>query len=1476
MPLPLSPPDQELQRIMGAEMERRRMDHYRSMASPEQAAMLAGYGEQMPWMSGKTAMALTSEGVPANAPLAQEAGKREARKKSSWSPFGMIGAGLRQAVKGAKFVAEPLADIIKPVTRAGFTVLSAPLEEIQGLARAGIYGVSTGDWGEAMTHAGGSTFRLAMGDMLEGKRVELGTGFFQGGKLAKEQEDLARRLKINGEWISVGRTVADTIFDPGDTGYKLMSGIVDGALAIGADPTTIALGGLSKVRAAHKLIAPSVTGIEAFAQGARKSGFAGRAVAAAMRPAIENRTKQMIQMNAGMVNGRSKSIIKDQAERFLDNPALDGLYKKWGDQNYGFQQIWEDSGRQMDVRLAKMLGDTKTEAEARALIKRAALDPDVESGVAIHTKKALGADAQVDTGILGRFSDGLARLDAAKKSKVNRAAPRLFRNMPKGVIDIKDFDKHPWKLNQAVEQFDNLQRLLKFDPDQIAINNERLANIKDPSEAYDIVINEVIGNQAKGALVRAGATPDAARQATKLWQNYHRDLMRTFVDEVGENMPIPGIGVGGAALKLPKPTLMSETLNGVIPLPDPRRLRQLTAAPWIQKVTSIPGYQGTLMALDFAMQGIWRPMTLLRGAWTVRVVGEEQFRIEAAGLDSPLFHPLSYIANIVNKGKGDVSFAGDDLRETLAFKESMSKVRNMLDDPGRIATGGKVTFGLDDAEYARGLASELAYMHTDELSRLVAEKGDAWVKGWIRNNPEGDRLRQLYRNALDNPLFDTQAGVERYIDEVISERIRIKTNGHSELKEAIAKGYFRGERLLDVDEQQGVWNGLNKRAVNKFSEVVDDARGGGQFASIIPERVVGEHAISAGRHGELGQKLNNATQFLFNYLMTKQTNRFSRGPAFRQFYWQEGANLIPHLDEAAQRQMLDNLDKAKIPKWLKAEVRDAAKKGTGDLSLKDADTMARASGLQQTQSLLYDISTKGNFADVTRHIFPFAEAWKEVLTRWAHIGFEHPESLRRLQQGVTGARGAGFFQTDPETGEETFIYPGSAAIMNAIGVGPHPLTGEVAGLNIFSQSVLPGFGPIIQASANRLLPNKPEWDEIKSIISPYGDPTEQEGFIAGFAPAWAKRLKHALADPENDRLFGNTVMDMQAYLYSTGEFDTSTIEGRNELQEEAVARARKIFVARAVAPLLGAPASPRARPMAYDKNGDMHVQRLMFDNLRALQENPGTITKVGVEQVEGVGYDNAVAAFMDKYGDEALLFLQPKTYAVVPGAPTTDKGLDWVRENPELVNNFPNVYGYFAPSDGEFDYAAYLRTIKTGEREALDPDQQLALANDKYASMIYYNAKDKLGTNPSAQQEAALRVLKVTLQKKFPGFGTAKAGLPQRAEVPQLISELEDAVENPQLRDTKAGQALTVYLEARRMANEQAQQLGLKGFARGKEAVNIRAAMRTLARTLGQKSPQFALMFDRVLDDEMDEDMEVGGGREEAPAAVGGLALPGS
>ena len=132
-------------------------------------------------------------------------------------------------------------------------------------------------------------------NVVEGK--DLGQGYFWGGEALEETERIAAQIAtVNGKAYTPGRAIEGMVgIDPGERGYGILSGIVDGAIAIGLDPVAVA-GRLKNVKDLAK-----------FNETARAGRSAAQPVIAEIQSAEEiARTEARIIANERTLKARTK------------------------------------------------------------------------------------------------------------------------------------------------------------------------------------------------------------------------------------------------------------------------------------------------------------------------------------------------------------------------------------------------------------------------------------------------------------------------------------------------------------------------------------------------------------------------------------------------------------------------------------------------------------------------------------------------------------------------------------------------------------------------------------------------------------------------------------------------------------------------------------------------------------------------------------------------------------------------------------------------------------------------------------------------------------------------------------------------------------------------------------------------------------------------------------------------------------------
>ena len=118
---------------------------------------------------------------------------------------------------------------------------------------------------------------------------------------------------------------------------------------------------------------------------------------------------------------------------------------------------------------------------------------------------------------------------------------------------------------------------------------------------------------------------------------------------------------------------------------------------------------------------------------------------------------------------------------------------------------------------------------------------------------------------------------------------------------------------------------------------------------------------------------------------------------------------------------------------------------------------------------------------------------------------------------------------------------------------------------------------------------------------------------------------------------------------------------------------------------------------------------------------------------------------------------------------------------------------------------------------------------------------------------------------RFPGYYEPNAGIPQRPDNEQLIRELYNWIDTPELFNTNAGQGLARYLRSRNVALASAAQLGISegGFRSAKATRAHRYWLQQQGRYLATMYPEFGPLFDQILlrevefETDVDEDAEL-------------------
>ncbi len=1332
--------------------------------------------------------------------------------------------------------------------------------------------------------------------------VDVGSGFFIGGAAARAQEEYAINsapMDIKGRRVGAtnGRYLAKSIgLEPGEMAFNTVSGLVDATIALATDPTMYVAGPTRALQARRSLSGDA---------SKRTVRELGRIEArATVNPAATDvpRWAEGLASDMGALDGLRKTVNSDRVFEWLTKKDEGRTLVRYLAGETDFERAWRATKGKLDPRLLLQLTErVHGEDEIVGL-----LGPTLGRTALTEQKLHVDALARLQSGI----GSPLGNITTARfKNAVDTT--RMFGTVPERVLpkddlpaSIRNMDNflRNAKISQA-ERSGILRRLAETDGDA-----DRMFEVATDAMALGVSKAEGLGIDTVTAKKLFKLYANSHTDRMKFWVDQISGRNRVFAKDPNdfkldrdEMRPLPHLAAQFLDRNIPLPDpreiraaispYRNLLMNKKIRMPE-SALQTITDNIFKPLVLLRPAYVarnqideqfrpagvGLNSMFNHPVQYLNWLITDQRGVGRVlaRAGYTQRGARDVNGLDfDPLPRLRAQLSDAKRSGDPDrirdaqaaVTKARNERRSATPFTDGASEYARSLSGgvgnwrnarPAEIE-GSALFDKTRDADYSRALAERLQLIFTDPVAKRVA-RGDLWpgdlrpgtatgldgIKDWWWAGAGQAMRRDLAKNSRRMEWLTEVAGATRYIDDTAT-FVDDAVGTSPVLREAAATGKINGVPLM-----QGGGVAINPRAIAELDRLKVDP------AFLGPPAVPGKLVYRGPATGRLGEAMSRAVDSAFYGLSDRPSAYLSRSPVFRQRYYKRLEALMSFADDAARQKIVQGAKDANLrPKDIR-RLESKARPG-GTLTFDEADLVAKADALDFTKGLFYSLHDRSQFFDILRLLMPFGEAFKDSAVKYSQIWAKNPVVGYRLGQGIQGGRnadidgdGRGFFYTDEQYNEEMFAYPGSGALLDGLGVGA--IRSPLKNLNILGTSVLPGFGPVVQISAAAVLPDTPDYEAIRDLINPYGERNFEGGAFESFFPAWFNKIRAGglpiiPKSPEQQRAFAEAHKDMMGYLNSTGEYDISTEEGRQELMDDARPRARAVFYIRGLAQAF-LPSPPSPEFVAYDKNGTLLTQFFLAKEMRKIQD----------EQDAAGTPENANRIFIERFGADAVLAAISNTKAGEGQSPVdpTDVGEDFFQANRKAAERFPSVFGLFAPPSPEnakLDFPAYNRQMRTGERVPITPTEAVERANQKIASMIYTQALGQAtgGTgdvhDASDADREELKRLRAKLSEDFPGYSTSFYN-----DFPKVIEDLKRASKDPVLSQTPQGQALNIWLTARTRAEEAAQAQYGAGWAKADRTAPIREEMRRLADRLAGDFPGFQEMYDRALEQEMVRD----------------------
>lgn len=876
----------------------------------------------------------------------------------------------------------------------------------------------------------------------------VGDGWFPNARIYEAQAEEARKLRgtVDGKALTAGRALATVVAQPGSREYNILSGIVDAAIAIKT---------------------PAIPGGGAIARLAK----------------TEVGAKAGLRTLAGLTDKNSAYIIPSKVAEFFDTKGGQSVINrivKVKDVDEAIR-IFPSA----DATFWKGVVEVDDAVKARQFLNDTLGLGDITRGV---------GPKRIDQIDIGRWDDVKRNMPYFGTMKESKAA-RLLNLVPGRHVVVEGGSSR--QVAQSIKNVNNyliqarVDRKLRVDlvnrlTDAFVLGDGSIRNvaveIEEASRAAmtkfgvsdelnDILHKGLLGQKEVLERDLYGATDDVGSAA-----DYGGTFTWTLEDGTIVTAGHPMMTAG----------VQSELLKHSVFLPDPQRVRRIAATmsplAWVTSKRGLinPEKLGDLrtpaVALLWAQNWVWRPITLMTGGYVLRNMSDSFLRQSfAPGIQTGAFHPFELIQVALHKKfKGDIwgmSFKGDpeDLirRGQHEMAEGVSGSMRETFDPVKIAareikTGvwRRVRRGDGIQAYREGIAAEISLLYTDDVARLVAGGSTTdEILDWMRNTPEGRKHVDLLQNMWKDKTIPDPSGQKRigsvlfkdaqgqldeanargYIEHYVRPRIDATTGGSPLLREVIATGKFTDPKSGEIRDalklaRTGEITGYEEGFWRLISKVIDDPNV--KLKDTYKAQVMVGARGDVGRVAQIGAKFDRAVDIFFSELYPKREAFLNRSPVFRQEYYNVVGKLVDELApgeaavikanvQAAAKAAGETFNKrfffryvgnkeAAQKLWGKA---DGSIPSNGKLSFEELDAYAKGAALDTTKELFYNAAERNNFADIMSIISPFGTAWAEVMRNWTKRLTSDPEAFKRGYVSVQGLRNA-----DPDGDGRGFFY----------------------------------------------------------------------------------------------------------------------------------------------------------------------------------------------------------------------------------------------------------------------------------------------------------------------------------------------------------------------------------------------------------------------------------------------------------------------
>lgn len=687
------------------------------------------------------------------------------------------------------------------------------------------------------------------------------------------------------------------------------------------------------------------------------------------------------------------------------------------------------------------------------------------------------------------------------------------------------------------------------------------------------------------------------------------------------------------------------------------------------------------------LNSVWKASVLMRGGYTLRVLGDDQARMFAKFMGLVQLEALGKGSEHVLRNNG--KRIGELIRRIRTEGETWyQKGTPLLDRDSMNA----LRIGDEERLKIRGVMAPGAFADAPEYRSAISS-----FEGWNEfvRRPEGGYLTQMRKEAgrWVSVAYD-EAGTateKAYHAEVWKKAINDRL-GNSLVARKLMAGeshddVVRWLRSNDANARQlrkrlPMWTHNPEEYVGKIGMYLD---------SYVPrelrEKALRHEVTTSDLAAVVDKPIVHGEQLSYELGDHPVNSILDRGIA-KAMKWlgslpSDVLSRQVTFDAAYKGYMRDAI------KNLEAQGVDLTGK-VGFARLTDIAKTARRQALKDLRGLLFDLGSKSQWAQAVHLIAPFAGAWQDTLAVWLRLGIENPHNIARLLMTFDLPARAGILSDkDGRPVESQGVrIPGNDWISFPLPKGMQHLAGmnrvgfNVKSLNLVMQGDpwwLPGTGPMVAFPVNELLVHtRPEYADYVPFILPFGAQYGKNVMDRAAAVTFPATFKRVLAASETgtDASDAGTVINIMR-----GEYARYLNGERDDIPkwEEIYSKAKTFKMIQVLAQFIQPGQTQFTTPA-----------KLYVDEYRRLRET--------------YGEDEAQKRFLQKYGDDSWVFFT----AISKNNTGIQATIESVRKSRELqkyIRQYPGFGGLLIGPEGNgaFSSAAYNFQLNNAPGPGMDP-----------------------------------------------------------------------------------------------------------------------------------------------------------------------------